>query len=124
MQLYYAPNTIAVATAIALEEAGKPNLQYDGRPSPAQLMRGFQEKLKYYEDNTWSGAPARATPEIGEAILAVLSELAADSLSKLWTGELALADTHSPVWKARPVFTSEWLSWLFEKVTGYRNPTW
>ena len=109
---------------IKLERDGKEPLQSEGRPSIKELFRGFKEKLKYYETETYSGKPALADPVIGEQMLDTLAGLAADTLSEVWTGQLDPEDCHSPVWPFRWIFISAKFSWLFEKAMKYRNQVW
>lgn len=105
-----------------LAERGQPPLaHHEGRPDLRSLFRGFKEKLEYYAAHTYAGAPGAASPELGERFLDVLSELAADTLADVWTGAIPLEQCHSPVWKARWLFTSETASWAFERLLDYRS---
>jgi len=56
-----------------------------GRPSLPELMRGFREKLRYFDTETYSGAPAAANAELGRRFLDVLAGYTADALEELWT---------------------------------------
>jgi len=107
-----------------LASNGQPSLEFDGKPSLPQLARMFRAKLRYYEERTWSGHPALASPELGAAFLDLLADQGAAALSEVWAGSRALADTHSPVYKARPVFEWDWLSAAVERLIGYRNQVW
>ena len=87
-------------------------------------MESLIAKLRYYEEHTWSGSPAVATPELGEVFLDLLAEHGAEGLSRVIKGEIGPLEAHSPVWKLRWVFSSVWLSDLFEWAVGYRNRVW
>lgn len=87
-----------------------------------EILRGFKAALMYFKDETYSGAPAGSSPEIGEQIIDVLSGHSAEALGKLWAGEISPEDCHSPVWKLRWVFLIPAISKIFERAVGYRNP--
>ncbi|MCZ7597380.1 MAG: creatininase family protein, partial [Gammaproteobacteria bacterium] len=116
------PTLVRRTVSLKLAEQGLPPIEApDRRPTVASLMRGFKHKLKYYETETYAGRPQIASPEAGEQMLDVLAERTAETLSELWTGRLALADCHSPVWPLRWVFTNRWVSLAFETALRYRN---
>jgi creatinine amidohydrolase len=108
-----------------LEERGEPPLGHDqGRPSLKSLLRGFKVKIRYFETSSYSGAPGRGSAQLGERFLDTLAELSADALSEVWRGELGPDQWHSPLWKVRWAFTSQWLGRLFELAVGHRSPVW
>lgn len=109
---------------IKLAREGQPPLVAGDRPTFKELMRGFKHKLKYYETETYSGSPALGTAALGEEFLDILAGHCAEALGQLWRGELQPGDCHSPLWKARWIFTHRWISALFERVMGYRNQVW
>jgi len=105
------------------EAEGKPPAAHKpGRSSLPQLMAGFKAALKYFEKETYAGAPETASAEIGSKIIDTLAGHCAEALSELWTGKMRLEDTHSPVWKVRWLFTWRWVSRLFEIAVGYKTP--
>ncbi|MCB9728680.1 MAG: creatininase family protein [Deltaproteobacteria bacterium] len=104
-----------------LRERGEPALVKGSRPTLPELMRGFKVKLRYFEEETYSGHPAVASAELGEAFLDTLAGHAVDALSELWTGQLSLERCHSPLWKIRHIFTNPAVSWLFERAVGHRS---
>lgn len=107
-----------------LERKGRPGLEFGARPTLRQLLRSFSEKLKFYEEETWSGTPSLASAELGARFVDVLSDEAAAALEEVWLGRRAPEDCHSPVWSLRPVFTWEWVGEVFERSVGYRNRVW
>lgn len=117
-----APNTVDLQR----QAAGKPplGLEEGGRPGLGAIVESLVEKLRYYEQHTYSGNPAASSAELGERFLDILADHGAEALDRVLTGQLAPSQAHSPVWKLRWVFASEWLSDLVERLIGYRNRVW
>jgi len=116
------PNTVDIQRT----RAGKQplGLEEGGRPSLGAIVESLVAKLRYYEAHTYSGNPGAASAELGERFFDVLSDHAVTGLSKVWTGQIPADEAHSPVWKLRWVFASEWLSDAVEWAIGYRNRVW
>jgi creatinine amidohydrolase len=72
---------------------------------PAMLAR-FKNVLKFFEQESYSGSPARASAELGENFLDVLAAGGAELMTELLDGELPEARWHSPVWKLRHLFVN------------------
>jgi len=85
------------------------------------IVRGFREKLRYFQRESYAGDPAHATPELGERMLEVLAGHAADALQALWEERLDPADCYSPLWKLRWLFTVPVFGAVFERAIGYRS---
>lgn len=77
--------------------------------------------MKYFESETYAGAPHVATSEMGREILGTLSGLAADALSDVWTGKLDVSDCHSPIWPLRRLFLSELTQASVERLFRHKN---
>ncbi|MEZ4264795.1 MAG: creatininase family protein [Myxococcota bacterium] len=107
--------------AIRMREQGQRPLIEDGRPTVADLLRGFKAKLEYYAAETYSGQPAMATAELGAAFIDTLAGHAVEALSDLWTGKLGVEQCHSPIWKIRWLFTVPAVSWAFERALRYKS---
>lgn len=108
-----------------LEQRGLPPLREGkGRPTLRGLLRGFKHKLKYFERQTYAGAPAVGSPEAGAQILEELSRLTANALSRVWTRELSPEDCHSPLWPVRWVFTTPIISQTFMRLMRYQTQVW
>jgi len=105
-----------------IKDGQPPRSNKPGHTSIPELLRGFKAAMKYFETMTYSGKPEISSPEIGEAILDKLAEMAIEPLSDLWTGKLPLEECHSPVWPLRWLFTWRWVSVIFERLAGYKNP--
>jgi creatinine amidohydrolase len=106
---------------IKLKEEGKKPLQEKGRPGMVELIRGFREKLKYYETETYAGIPKLASPELGEQFIETLAKLSAEVLEDVWLGKIKPEQCHSPLWPVRWLFANEVLGRVFERAMSYKN---
>lgn len=111
----------AVTVASRLAERGQAPLVKGDRPTIRELLRGFGVKLKFYENDTYTGAPSVASADLGARMIDTLAAHAADTLTEVLAGKLSPDACHSPVWKLRWLFTNRPLSAAFEKAMGYRN---
>ncbi len=75
--------------------------------------------MRYYQENTYAGAPAGATAEIGAQALDTMARLAERELSDLYLGKTSAAHGHSPLWPLRRLFLAEPLGWLVERIARY-----
>lgn len=91
-----------------LEETGQaPPPGTRGKPdSIPKMVKGFKAGIHYFSGDTYAGAPAGASAEIGEQILDTLSGQAANALSEILDGTLPREEWHSPFWKLRHVFVN------------------
>ncbi len=106
-----------------LASTGKePGANKPGNDSILQLLAGFKTSMKYFVEETYSGAPQIATAEIGKEVIDILAWHCTELLSGLWTGKLSPEKCHSPVWPFRWIFLWRWVSVLFERIAGYKNP--
>ena len=106
---------------LAVEREGKPPLVENDAPPLRELIRSFKAKLRYYYESTYAGKPSVASPELGEKMIEVLSQHAADALGEVWRGERKPEDCHSPVWRVRWLFMSRVASGVFERLVGYES---
>jgi len=109
--------------ALKLAKEGKAPLQ-EKRPNLSQLFRGYREKIKFYETETYSGHPGLATPEIGKEIIEILASHCADALSEVLHEKRDPKQCYSPLWSVRWLFTHRLFGWLFERYVGYRTQVW
>lgn len=86
-----------------------------------ERIRSLLAVLKYFEEETYAGHPAVASPEIGERLLQFFGEHVAEAGAELWRGELALRDCHSPLWPYRHLITSPLIQSAVERLLGFRN---
>ena len=74
--------------------------------SIADVLDGFKAGIAYFSEETYSGAPAGASAEIGESILDLLAEKTAGAIAEILDGTLPPEQWHSPIWKLRHVFVN------------------
>lgn len=103
-----------------------------GRPKPAagrgklaalpDMIRALEAGIHYFLDETYSGDPARATPELGEAILDTLAGRTAEAVVEILEDRLPPDQWHSPLWKLRHVFTNAGSVRFFDAVLKVPKP--
>lgn len=81
----------------------------------------MRSSFRFFQQNTYSGAPAKASAEIGEQILDVLGREAAQGIAELLDGTITPEDCHSPIWKVRFLFLNPLLIRLSNRLLGFRN---
>lgn len=107
---------------LVLKERGEAPLQKGEKPTTLELLRALPFKQRYYEDETYAGAPAGATREQGRAILDALAGDAAEILEARYRGTLSIDDCHSPLWPMRHWMMSERVGRLFDRLVQTRPP--
>lgn len=103
-----------------LAARGKPPLQRGTKATLLELVRSFPLKQQYYERETYAGAPAKASAELGRLYLDRLAEEAAAALSDRYTGKIPLEDCKSPLWPLRHVMLSRTFGRAFEALVSTR----
>jgi creatinine amidohydrolase len=90
-----------------LEERGEPRpTAVRGRLAAfGEMLASFRAGIRFFSEETYSGAPARGSAELGERILDTLGGEAGALVGELLDGTLPERDWHSPLWKLRHVFT-------------------
>jgi creatinine amidohydrolase/Fe(II)-dependent formamide hydrolase-like protein len=90
-----------------LEERGraKPAAERGKLAALGDLLGSFRAGIEFFSEETYSGAPGKASAELGERILDTLAGHAAELVAQLLDGELPEAEWHSPLWKLRHLFT-------------------
>jgi creatinine amidohydrolase len=68
------------------------------------MLRGFRHGIRYFQQETYAGAPAGASGELGEQILDTLAGHTAQAMAEVLDGKLPPEAWHSPLWKLRHVF--------------------
>ncbi|MCC6640572.1 MAG: creatininase family protein [Deltaproteobacteria bacterium] len=91
-----------------LEETGRPRPSAPrGRlASIPKMVAGFKAGLQFFCEETYSGAPAGASAEIGEQILDTLASRSAEAVAEILDGALSREQWHSPFWKLRHIFVN------------------
>ena len=107
-----------------LEETGRERpAALRGKPaSIPQMVRGFKSTIHYFARDTYAGAPAGATAEIGEQILDTLASRTAEALAEILDGTLPPEEWHSPFWKLRHIFVNplalRFFNWVMQVPRG------
>ncbi len=86
-----------------------------------QMIRSYRSMLEYFNEVSYSGAPANASAELGEQILDRLAEKAAQACTELLDGEIGPEEWHSPLWRLRLLFLNPLSIWLTNRLLGFRN---
>ena len=84
-------------------------------------LNDFRAGIRFFSDETYSGAPAAASPELGEQILDTLAGHTARAVGEVLDGTLPPDQWHSPYWKLRHVFVNPWAVRLMNRLL--RVPT-
>jgi hypothetical protein len=94
--------------ALWLQETGqaKPVSTRGTLASIPKLVAGFKAGIHYFSGDTYAGAPAGASAEVGEQILDTLAGASAKAISEILDGTLPREAWHSPFWKLRHIFVN------------------
>jgi len=95
-----------------------------GRGDPRNflaMLGSYKAGIRFFNECTYSGAPAGASPELGEAILDTLGEQAAGAVAELLDGKIGPEDCHSPIWKLRFLFHNPLLTRISNRLLGLRS---
>jgi hypothetical protein len=80
------------------------------------MVRGFKAGIHYFTQESYAGAPAGASAEIGEQILDTLASRTAGAIAEILDGTLPPEKWHSPFWKLRHIFVNplavRFFNWL------------
>ena len=96
-----------------------------GRGDPRrflEMLGSFRSGLRFFQEETYSGAPGAASAELGERILDLLSERAAEGCAELLDGRIGPDDCHSPIWPYRFLFLNPLMVRVADRLLGFRNP--
>ena len=77
-----------------------------GRAPAGGVLGGLRTGIEYFREETYSGAPAGASAEVGERILDTLAGRAAEAVAELLDGTLPAEKWHSPFWRLRHLFVN------------------
>ncbi len=112
-----------MTTAIWQAQKGEERLAT--RPGPLNLLdriHGFRSAMGFFNEQTYSGAPAGASAELGERFLDTLGEKAGQAIGELLDGTIGPEDCHSPIWRYRFLFLNPWMIRLSNWALGMRIP--
>jgi creatinine amidohydrolase/Fe(II)-dependent formamide hydrolase-like protein len=113
-----------MTTEIWLEQRGQRRIEKGNRLSQiVSLVRGNRHGMAFFKEQTYSGAPAGASAELGERFLDLLGEKAGQAVGELLAGEIGPDDCHSPLWGLRFLFLNPVMIRLSNWAIGLRpNP--
>lgn len=87
------------------------------------ILRANQHGMAFFKEQTYSGAPAGASAELGERFLDLLGEKAGQAVGELLDGTIGPEDCHSPLWKLRFLFLNPVMIRLSNWIIGlHPNP--
>jgi creatinine amidohydrolase/Fe(II)-dependent formamide hydrolase-like protein len=113
---------LTVDTWLAANGEARPKA---GRGDPRrflEMLRAYRAGLRFFTENTYSGAPGGASAEVGERILDTLAGYAGEACGELLDGRLRPGDCHSPIWKLRFLFLNPLMIRTMNRLLGFRNP--
>jgi hypothetical protein len=113
-----------MTTEIWLQQQGRQRVEKGSRLSQiVSLVRGNRHGMAFFKEQTYSGAPAGASAELGERFLDLLGEKAGQAVGELLAGEIGPDDCHSPLWGLRFLFLNPVMIRLSNWAIGLRpNP--
>lgn len=85
------------------------------------LVDNARSGIRYYEKDTYSGAPGLGTAELGAAFFEEISRRASDSLADVWTQRRGLDECHSPLWPMRWLILNEPIVEAYLKLVGQKT---
>ncbi len=93
-----------------LEERGEkpPAIQRGKRAGIRQMVGAFKAGIRFFSEETYSGAPGSASAELGDRILDLLATETAQAVGEILDGTLPREQWHSPLWGARHLFVHPW----------------
>ena len=88
-----------------------------GKPAGlGAMIKAFRGALRFFREETYAGAPASASPELGVRILDTLATHAAAAVSEFLDGTLPPEQWHSPLWSRRFIFINPWMVRFFNRL--------
>jgi creatinine amidohydrolase/Fe(II)-dependent formamide hydrolase-like protein len=100
-----------------LERGEVPPKTERGRPTGLlEMIKAFHGAVRFFREETYSGAPASGSRELGERVLDTLAGHAAAALSEILEGKLPPEQCHSPLWPKRLIFLNPLMVRLFNRL--------
>jgi creatinine amidohydrolase len=105
---------------IWLEERGEglPEIERGKPANFLKMFKAFQSGVRFFQAESYSGTPGKASAELGERIMEVLGTHAAQAMTEILEGKLPPDQWHSPLWSKRFLFTNPAMVWLFNRILG------
>jgi creatinine amidohydrolase/Fe(II)-dependent formamide hydrolase-like protein len=111
-----------MTTSLWLEGKGAAPNKPHGALGILDRIRSFRASMGYFNEQTYSGAPAGASAELGERFLDTLGRKAGEAAGELLDGTIGPEDCHSPIWKYRFLFLNPLMIRLSNRLLGMHNP--
>jgi creatinine amidohydrolase len=110
-------------TGIWLEERGepKPAVPLGKLAAIGAILDSAKAGIRFFQEETYSGLPGKASAELGEQFLDTLAGKAAELVADLLDEKLPEPEWHSPLWKLRHVFTNPAAVRFFDAWLGVPN---
>ena len=86
------------------------------------MIRAQRSGAGYFNEISYSGAPAGASAELGERFLDLLGRKAGEAVGELLDGTIGPEDCHSPIWPLRFVFLNPLMIRLTNWWIGMKIP--
>ena len=90
-------------------------------PKAGGFVASIKAGIRHFSAETYSGAPAGASAEIGEQILDTLAGRAAEAIAEILDGTLPREQWHSPFWRLRHIFVNRVAVRVLDWALGCRN---
>ncbi len=87
-----------------------------------RALRDFGESLRFFQTETYSGAPAGASAALGEAFLDRLAASAVGAVVEILDRTVSPLDCHSPLWPYRFFLLNPWMIRFSDRILGIENP--
>ena len=112
---------VTVDTWLAKRGVSRSKDRQGGLRGLPEMLRSLRRGLEFFETETYSGAPAGASAELGERFLDLLAGEAAGAMSELLDGTIGPEDCHSPIWRLRFLFLNPAMIRISNRLLGFRN---
>ncbi len=110
-----------VDTWLAERGESKPEVPHGKVTGFFKMLASLRAGLAFFRENSYSGAPGSASPELGEQILSLLAKNSAEALAEVWEGKLPRSEWHSPPWSLRWLFISPLAVRIADRLLGIRK---
>lgn len=86
-----------------------------GKPANlGEMIKAFNAGLRYFEEESYTGQPGKASAELGRQILDTLGSRTAEVMADILEDRLPPEQWHSPLWPKRHLFIHPWLVRFFD----------
>lgn len=107
---------------LARAQGGRATAPKKGLLGFLEMLRAFRGNVRFFQQETYSGAPAGASAELGERFLDAIGARAAEAVSELLDGTLSPLACHSPLWPYRFFLLNPIAIRISDALLGFRNP--